>query len=204
MDRFFSLIQMHPGFRLARYELALYRDLLWWIRGHQLVPDGALALPHPPGRLQMLASVIAVLCVEMVVVHLLLPAGTVRILALLVSFWGVAYVASLIASERIRPSYIADDEMVLRRGRLVFVQIPASHVLVQRYHRTFASEIALSEGALTVGGPGGTDTLVELSEAIAAAGDRYPWQKARPQMVTKIYYYAGTDGKRDQPSASCR
>lgn len=192
MGRILSLIQKHPGFRLARYELALYRDLFRWIRGYQLVPDGAVPLPHPPGRLQMLASVIAVLCIEMVVVHLLLPAGTVRLVALLLSIWGVVYVASLIASERIRPSYVAEDETVLRRGRLVFVQIPASHVRAQRHHRTFASEVVLGEGTLTVGGSGGTDILVELSEAIDATGDRYPWQRAHSQPVTRIHYYAGT------------
>ena len=191
MDKVLSLWKKHPGFRLARYELELYRDLLRWIRGHRLVPEDAEVLPHPPGRLQMLVSVISVLCVEMVVVHLLLPAGTVRLVALLLSIWGIVYVASLIGSERIRPSYVADDVTVLRRGKLVFAEIPASLIKQRHHQRTFASEVSIDSDTLTVGGAGGTDTLLELSEAIDVAGDRYPWQRPRMQPVTQIRYYAG-------------
>lgn len=191
MLRAFSLLAKHPGFRLARYELELYRDLFRWMRGTTLVPAGAVALPHPPGRLQMLASVIAILFVEITVVHLLLPAGVVRLVALLLSLWGVAYVASLIASERIRPSYASDEVTVLRRGKIVFAEVPADFIQQQHQVRTFASEISVAQGMLTVGGAGGTDVLLELSEPIDATGDHYPWQNPRPQPVTAIRYYAG-------------
>lgn len=201
MSSILSLWKKHPGFRLARYELELYRDLLRWIRGHRLVPKDAEVLPHPPGRLQMLVSVISVLCVEMVVVHLLLPAGTVRLVALLLSIWGVVYVASLIGSERIRPSYVADDVTVLRRGKLVFAKIPSSLIKQKQHQRTFSSEVSIDSDTLTVGGAGGTDTLLELSDAIDVAGDRYPWQRPRMQPVTQIRYYAGVES---ETSASSR
>lgn len=191
MSSILSLWKKHPGFRLARYELELYRDLLRWIRGHRLVPEDAEVLPHPPGRLQMLVSVISVLCIEMVVVHLLLPAGTVRLVALLLSIWGIVYVASLIGSERIRPSYVADDVTVLRRGKLVFAEIPASLIKQKHHQRTFASEVSIDSDTLTVGGAGGTDTLLKLSKPVDAAGDRYPWQRPRMQPVTQVRYYAG-------------
>ena len=92
---FLRLFRKHPGFRLAKYELGLYRDLLRWIRRETLIPEEATALPHQPGRLQLLGMVTAVLAVEAVVVHLVLPAGALRIAALLVSLWAVVYVWGL-------------------------------------------------------------------------------------------------------------
>ncbi|WP_185966072.1 hypothetical protein [Corynebacterium guaraldiae] len=60
----------------------------------------------------MLGFVTAVLVVEMVVVHLILPAGVVRVVALLLSLWAIIFVWGLIAAERIRPGYISDDVIV--------------------------------------------------------------------------------------------
>lgn len=193
-SRAITLLKKHPAYRVAKFELGLYRDLGRWIRGRCLVPDSASPLPHPPGRLQMLGFVTAVLAIEMVVVHLLLPAGLVRLVALLLSLWAVVWVWSLIAGERIRPSYEGPDALVLRRGRTVFAEVPALLVAQRRTERTFASDIEIEGNTLTVGGSGGTDTLLELSEPIEAAGDRYPWQKAKTAPVTRVRFYAGQRG----------
>lgn len=190
MDRIWRFLGKHPGFRLAKYELSLYRDLWLWIRGETLLPAGAQALPHPPGRLQMLGFVTAVLVVEMVVVHLILPAGVVRVVALLLSLWAIIFVWGLIAAERIRPSYICDDVTVLRRGRTVFAEIPTAVVQHKSVDRSFASAIEIRDGELTVGGPAGTDALLQLSSPVMATPDRYPWQRPQPMEVDKVRFFS--------------
>lgn len=190
MDSIWGFLGKHPGFRLARYELSLYRDLWRWIRGETLLPAGAQPLPHPPGRLQMLGFVTAVLVVEMVVVHLILPAGVVRVVALLVSLWAIIFVWGLIAAERIRPSYISDDVTVLRRGRTVFAEIPTAVVQHKCVDRSFASAIEIRDGELTVGGPAGTDALLQLSAPVMATPDRYPWQRPQPMEVDRVRFFS--------------
>lgn len=190
MTKVWRLLKKHPGFRFAAYEWGLYRDLWRWMRGRTLLPAGAAALPHPPGRLQMLGFLTAVLIVEMVVVHLLLPAGVLRIVALLLSLWAIVFVWGLIAAERIRPSYLTEDVIVLRRGNTVFVEVPTALVCTQSADRTFASGVEIHDGELTVGGPAGTDTLLQLSEPVQAAPDRYPWQRAQLQDVTTVRFYS--------------
>ncbi|OHO66076.1 MULTISPECIES: hypothetical protein [Corynebacterium] len=192
MANVWRFVEKHPGFRLAKYEVGLYQDLWRWMRGQTLIPTGAVALPHPPGRLQMLGFITAVLVVEMVVVHLLLPAGVLRIAALLLSLWAVVFVWGLIAAERIRPSYVTNELTVLRRGNTVFVEVPMALVRSKRADRTFESAIVIREGELTVGGPAGTDTLLLLSEPVQASPDRYPWQRALPTEVTKVRFYGTT------------
>lgn len=189
MDRIWRFLGKHPGFRFAKYELSLYRDLWRWMRGETLLPVGAQALPHPPGRLQMLGFVTAVLVVEMVVIHLILPAGVVRVVALLLSLWAIIFVWGLIAAERIRPGYISDDVIVLRRGRTVFAEIPTAIVQTKSVDRSFASEIEIRDGQLTVGGPAGTDTLLQLSAPVMATPDRYPWQRPQPMEVNKVRFF---------------
>lgn len=190
MDRIWRFLRKHPAFRFAKYELSLYRDLWHWIRGETLLPVGAQALPHPPGRLQMLGFLTAVLVVEMVVIHLILPAGVVRVVALLLSLWAIIFVWGLIAAERIRPGYISDDVIVLRRGRTVFAEIPTAIVQTKSIDRSFASEIEIRDGQLTVGGPAGTDTLLRLSAPVMATPDRYPWQRPQPMEVDKVRFFS--------------
>lgn len=55
----------------------------------------------------------------------------------------------------------------------------------------FASDVALGDGELALGGPAGTDVLLDLREPVDAAHDTYPWQKARTEPVTRVRFYAG-------------
>ncbi|WP_246819463.1 hypothetical protein [Corynebacterium sp. HMSC072A02] len=126
----------------------------------------------------------------MVVVHLILPAGVVRVVALLVSLWAIIFVWGLIAAERIRPSYISDDATVLRRGRTVFAEIPTAVVQHKSVDRSFASAIEIRDGELTVGGPTGTDTLLQLSSPVMATPDRYPWQRPQPMEVDRVRFFS--------------
>lgn len=148
----------------------------------------------------MLGFLTAVIAVELVVVHLLLPEGPLRLVALLLSVWGIVFVWSLIASERIRPSYATGAELVLRRGKRVFASVPYDAVDAVRRDRSFASDVEVADGVLVVGGPAGTDTLVELSRPVEAAQDGYPWQKVRTVPVTRVRFHAGEEVSLARPS----
>ncbi|MCQ4618795.1 hypothetical protein KBX17_04820 [Corynebacterium sp. CCUG 65737] len=186
-----TLAAKHPAVRAGRYELGLYRDLIRWARGRTDVPEGAKPLPHPPGRLQMLSFLTAVLLIELVAVHLLLPSGTVQLIALLLSLWGIVFVWGLVASERVRPSYIDDQQLVLRRGRKVFATVPLALVSKWNASRSYETDVTAHDGQLTIGGSAGTDTQIILLETVPAAEDTYPWQKKRTQPVRRVRFYAG-------------
>lgn len=197
---FLRLLRKHPGFRLAKYELGLYRDLIHWIRRETLIPEGAVAIPHQPGRLQMLGIVTGVLAIEAGVVHLVLPEGIIRVVALLLSLWALVFVWGLIAAERIRPSYFDDKTVVLRRGRTLFTEIPTTSVHSVTDSPSYTSAVEVADGVLTFGGPAGTDTLICLHEDVLAYPDRYPWQRPVPVRIKRIRYYRGNGTK--VPSAS--
>ena len=185
------LLRQHPAVRAARYEWGLYRDLWWWTRGRTLLPEGAEAFPHQPGRLQLVAMFTVVILIELVVVHLLLPEGALRILALLLSVWGIVFIWALIASERIRPSYHDSQRVVLRRGRKIFADISRDLISKQSPSRSHAAETVVGDGELILGGPAGTDILLTLHAPIEAAEDTYPWQKKRTQLVSRVRFYSG-------------
>lgn len=191
MTKVWRLLRKHPAVRAAQYECGLYRDLWRWSRGCTLVPESAEALPHQPGRLQLVAMFSVVILIELVVVHLLLPEGMLRIAALLLSVWGLVFIWALIGSERIRPSYIDSERVVLRRGRKVFVDIPRELIAKQSRSRSHAAETGIADGELTLGGPAGTDTLLTLHTSIDAAEDTFPWQKKRTQPVSRVRFYSG-------------
>ncbi|TRX50164.1 hypothetical protein FNY88_03335 [Corynebacterium guaraldiae] len=56
--------------------------------------------------------------------------------------------------------------------------------------RSFASEVKIRDGQLTVGGPAGTDTLLQLSAPVMATPDRYPWQRPQPMEVDKVRFFS--------------
>lgn len=191
MHEVLQFLSRHPAVRAARYEWSLYRDLWRWSRGETLVPRNAEALPHQPGRLQLVCMFTVVMLIELVVVHLLLPEGVLRVVALLLSLWGIVFIWALIGSERIRPSYIDSERLVLRRGRKIFANIPLKLITAQTRSRSHASETEVSEGELVLGGPAGTDTLIKLSAPVDATEDTYPWQKQRTQPVSRVRFYSG-------------
>lgn len=184
------LLGRHPAIRAARYEWGLYHDFWHWIRHRTLLPEGAQALPHQPGRLQLVAMFTVVILTEIVVVHLLLPEGAPRIVALLLSMWGIVFIWALIASERIRPSYMDGERVVLRRGRKIFADIPRELIARQSHSRSHAAETVVGDGELILGGPAGTDILLTLHTPIEAAEDTYPWQKKRTRRVTRVRFYS--------------
>lgn len=191
MTKLLQLLWRHPGVRAARYEWSLYRDLWRWSRGQILVPDSAVVLPHQPGRLQLVGMFSVVILIELVVMHLLLPEGVLRVIALLISVWGLVFIWALIGSERIRPSYIDSERVVLRRGRKVFADIPLELIAKRSRSRGHAAETVIVDAELTLGGPAGTDTLLTLHTPIDAAEDTYPWQKKRTQPVSRVRFYSG-------------
>lgn len=141
----------------------------------------------------MLGFLTAVLLIELVAVHFLLPAGVLRMVALVLSVWGLVFVWAMIAGERVRPGYVDDRELVLRRGKKVFAVVPLADVSNVRRDRTFEAEVAVSGGELVVGGPVGTDVVVELLSPVAAARDGYPWQKPVWEDVDRVRFYSGGD-----------
>lgn len=192
MSSVVAYLSKHPGYRLLRHELELYRDTWKWFRGRVDVPTGARLLPYPAGRVQMVGMLSAVMSVEMVCVHLLLPVGTIRLLALVISLWGLAFMWAALASERVYPSYVTDDEVVLRRGRHIFATIPMHCVEQARLRRTFASGITVEGAELVVGGPSGTDTELSLTVPIQASKDTFFWQRSVPVAVTRVRFYSGS------------
>ncbi|WP_257202760.1 hypothetical protein [Corynebacterium cystitidis] len=76
------------------------KDLARWIRGMPLIPPHAVALPHQPGRIQLIAAFTAVMVVEIIVVDLLLPWTWLRILVAVISAYSIIMLWCFIADEK--------------------------------------------------------------------------------------------------------
>lgn len=147
-------------------EARLMHSLLLWIRRRRHgVPPGAVALRYdadmrPVGLALLVAGVI-----ELVVIELLVPWPTVRLVLLVLSAYTLMFVLALIADICVRPHVLTDDTLRLRLGSWADVTVPLSAVaLTTKEMRNADRTLALVDGTLTLA-PGSVTWLrLELDE----------------------------------------
>jgi len=71
-----------------------------------------------------MGAFIFVSLLELPVVHLLLPWDTVRLVALVLSVWGLLWMVGFLASMKVFPHLLDDDGLRVRHGTTVDVRIP--------------------------------------------------------------------------------
>jgi len=80
---------------------------------------------------------------ELVVVHLLLPWETIRLIADIVSLWGLLWMFGYLASVIVHPHLLGPDEMRVRYGASVDIRIPWGDVAAVRARRGGAGSVAV-------------------------------------------------------------
>lgn len=111
--------------RLVRLEFGIWRSLALWVS--RRVPGRGpevQAFPYAREVTPILLAFVWGSLLEMVVVHLLLPWETVRLIALVIGVWGLLWMAGLLASMRVFQHLVGPSGLRVRRGTTVDVLIP--------------------------------------------------------------------------------
>jgi hypothetical protein len=118
------------------FELRLYRSLLRWVTRRPAVPrSGVEVVGYAQAVTPVMWLWIFASAVEMVILHLLVPWPTVRIVLLVVSAWGLLWMLGFLASLKVYPHLLGDSVLRVRHGASVDVAIPwdsIATIVVQR------------------------------------------------------------------------
>jgi hypothetical protein len=106
------------------FELALYRSLVRWIVRRPDIPSGAVAFTHIGAVAALLWAFIFVSAIELFVLHLLLPWETIRIIADVLSLWGLVWMLGMLASFKVYPHLVSESGLRVRRGVSVDLTVP--------------------------------------------------------------------------------
>jgi hypothetical protein len=116
----FSLVR-----RALMFELRLYRSLFRWVTRRPVVPSPDV---EAFGYAQAVAPIMWVWIfasgIEILVLHLLIPWPTVRIIALVISAWGLLWMLGFLASLNVYPHLLGDAALRIRHGASVDIAIP--------------------------------------------------------------------------------
>lgn len=106
------------------FELALYRSLFRWVTRRPDVPPGAEPFAYFGAVAALLWAFIGVSAVELVVLHVLLPWETVRLVADILGVWGLLWMLGLAASFKVYPHLVTDSGLRVRNGHTTNIVVP--------------------------------------------------------------------------------
>lgn len=110
---------------LVRLEIGIWRSLALWVS--RRVPGRrpeVQAFPYAREVTPILLAFIWGSMLEIVLVHLLLPWETVRLIALTFGIWGLLWMAGLLASMRVHQHLVGPSGLRVRSGTTLDLRIP--------------------------------------------------------------------------------
>lgn len=116
--------------KAVRLEIALYLALARWLARRPDVPADATPVGYsrlvaPMLWLWILGSAVEVVVVEVVLRHLDQPwAAALRMPLLVLGIWGVLWMLGMLASYRVRPHVVTDDQLLVRSGAFAWAVVP--------------------------------------------------------------------------------
>jgi hypothetical protein len=178
--------------KAVMFELRLYRSLFRWLTRRPVVPNADVeAVGYAQAVTPVMSLWIFASAVEMVVVHLLVPWPTVRIILLVVSAWGLIWMVGFLASLRVYPHLVDDTTLRIRHGASLDIAVPwdsVSSVVAQR--RDLPSSIRTMQVRQTTNG---TNLQVGVSgEVNVHATLRYPLTVPTPKgelSITELSFW---------------
>jgi hypothetical protein len=117
---------------VLRYEFGIWRSLAIWLLRLRRVPAGSRAFGYAGVVTPLFIVFIAVSAIELPILHLLLPWETVRLVADVLSIWGLLWMVGLLAAVRVHPHVVAPEGIRLRYGFMVDVTVPWSAIASAR------------------------------------------------------------------------
>ena len=114
--------------RAIAFEIALYRSLFRWVTRRPDVPPGGVGFGYIGAVAVLLWAFIGVSAVELVVVHVLLPWETVRLVADVIGIWGLIWMLGLAASYSVHPHAVTESGLRIRQGHGIDITVPLDAV----------------------------------------------------------------------------
>lgn len=183
--------------RAVAFELGLYRSLYRWALRRGVPPDGGAEGFGYAGAVTPILWVFIILsAVEIPVFHVLLPWQTVRIILLVLGFWGLTWMVGLLASLRVHPHVLSDSGLRIRYGTSIDIAVPWEDVAEIRVRRrdlpssrSVQIEQAPSGAVLQIGVSSQTNVDAALREPRAV-----PLPKGSSEPITELRFYADDPG----------
>lgn len=110
--------------RAVLFELSLYRSLFRWITRRYAVPPDAEPFPYVGAVSLLLWAFIVVSAVELVVLHVIVPWETIRLVVDIVSLWGLAWMLGLAAGFYAYPHLVTPAGLRVRHGSRTDITVP--------------------------------------------------------------------------------
>lgn len=110
--------------RFARLEIALYRCLLRWVLRRPVAPAGSTPYGYVGAVSLLLWAFITGSAVELVVLHVVIPWETVRLVVDVLSLWGLVWMLGYAASLYIHPHVVGPPGLRVRQGHDIDLLVP--------------------------------------------------------------------------------
>lgn len=148
--------------RLAAAEIAQYRSLIRWLTRRPVGPEGASAFPYVGEVSVLLWAFVIGSAVELVVLHVVLPWESVRLVADVLGVWGLVFMVGLMADLKVHPHLVVEEGLVVRDGHRLSALLPwAAIASVQQENRSHDKGVR-DDGTLAVPVGNRTTVLVTL------------------------------------------
>jgi hypothetical protein len=169
---------------LLRLEFNIWRSLLWWIvRRKPGAGPHARTFTYTRELGPLIGVFILVSALELVVVHLLLPWETLRLVLDIVSLWGLLWMLGLLASMRVYLHVVDAEGLRVRHGFHADLRIPwdaITDVRTLRGRVQGKGDVVVEDDVLCVPVLKQTRVVVKLQERTSVG----------PAQVTEVRLYA--------------
>jgi len=179
-----------PIARAIGHEVAALRALAWAVRRRPpTVPTGALPLPAKNGTAFLPAAFIAASCVEIAVLHLVLPYPALATVLTALSVYGVVLLLGFIAVRWQHPHYLTESHLVIRTGRHVVATVPRKDIASARVHHDGTTTSPAVEGTTArIATFAGCNIAVTLSAPVSLRLNASP--RSTVHRVTQLRFAA--------------
>lgn len=193
------LVAEEPLLRPAVAEIRSFHSLILAVAGKRKVPPGATPLGYARGTMAVPVAFGVASLVEIVVVHLLVPWQWLRIVLLVISVWGVLFIAGFFASRVVHPHLVGDRGLQLRWGQRTVLTTPLANVSSVARHANHTHTHPHAEGdRLVLTQFQSTNVVVYLAEAVAADAPVPTKERPADFRVTEVQLHV------DDPEAFVR
>lgn len=183
-----------PVLAAVRLECRIWRGFVRGVLRRPDVPEPAVPFTHHRTLAPVRWIVVAVLVLEVGVVHLLVPSGTIRLILLALGVYSVVWVLGyLLGSGPVRPHLVSNSAVVVRNGLTTEVTVPADVIKSVRVHRQSRAgmvSIQCEDDVLHVVDNGGTSLHLALSAPLQVTLTR-----GRAARVTDIRIWVDEPGE---------
>lgn len=135
-----------PLLRPVVAETRAYQSLALAIFRKRRVPTGTTPFGYSKGTMTFPAVMIGFSVVELVVVHLLVPWQWLQILLLVLTVWGVLFIAGYLASRFVNPHFLANGKLHLRWEHKTVLVTQISNIQSVVRHANHAHSYPTIEG----------------------------------------------------------